>query len=148
MNFSPKFKYVEPPKSPLLILFKKNNTQEIMKEALPWKKRINLHTLKEKWANKLKIDFRKDEKVFPEIAVTKKAIKAKEEIKEMLDKDILKLKKEKWDDSVNINSNKFLYKDYIYMNESIFDSFGFNHPSLKKYEKRKAQYAYIINNHL
>lgn len=148
MNFSPKFKYVKPPKSPLLILNKKNKTNENIKEDLPWGKRINLRTLKEKWTNKLKIDFRKDEKVFPEIAVTKKAIKAKEEVKQMLDKDILKLKKEKWDDSVNINSNKFLYKDYIYMNESIFDSFGFNHPSLKKNEMKKAQYAYIINYHI
>lgn len=38
MNFSPKFKYVKPPKSPLLILNKKNKTNENIKEDLPWGK--------------------------------------------------------------------------------------------------------------
>ena len=54
--------------------------------------------------------------MFSEKAVKQKAIEAKEEIKEMMDRDILQLKKKKWNDSVSLTNNKFLYRDYIYMN--------------------------------
>ena len=143
----PKFKYKKIPRSPLLILDYANQFNA-MNETTSTQKRINLKTLKDNWSKKMKIDFTKKEKVFSEKAVKQKAIEAKEEIKEMMDRDILQLKKKKWNDSVSLTNNKFLYRDYIYMNESIFDSFGFNHPSLKKNEMRKTQYAYINNYHI
>ena len=125
----PKFKYKKIPRSPLLILDYANQFNA-MNETTSTQKRINLKTLKDNWSKKLKIDFTKKEKVFSEKAVKQKAIEAKEEIKEMMDRDILQLKKKKWNDSVSLTNNKFLYRDYIYMNESIFDTLGFSQPTL------------------
>ena len=71
------------------------NQFNAMNETTSTQKRINLKTLKDNWSKKMKIDFTKKEKVFSEKAVKQKAIKAKEEIKEMMDRDILQLKKKK-----------------------------------------------------
>ena len=138
----PKFKYKKIPRSPLLILDYANQFNA-MNETTSTQKRINLKTLKDNWSKKMKIDFTKKEKVFSEKAVKQKAIEAKEEIKEMMDRDILQLKKKKWNDSVSLTNNKFLYRDYIYMNESIFDTFGFSQPTLTelKTKTRKAKSA-------
>lgn len=124
----PKFKYKKIPKSPLLILDYANQLNTLNETNSI--KRINLKTLKDNWSKKIKIDFTQKEKVFSEKAVMQKAIEAKEEIKEMMDRDILQLKKKKWNDSVSLTNNKFLYRDYIYMNESIFDTLGFTQPTL------------------
>ena len=138
----PKFKYKKIPRSPLLILDYANQFNA-MNETTSTQKRINLKTLKDNWSKKMKIDFTKKEKVFSEKAVKQKAIEAKEEIKEMMDRDILQLKKKKWNDSVSLTNNKFLYRDYIYMNESIFDTLGFSQPTLTelKTKTRKAKSA-------
>ena len=82
----PKFKYKKIPRSPLLILDYANQFNA-MNETTSTQKRINLKTLKDNWSKKMKIDFTKKEKVFSEKAVKQKAIEAKEEIKEMMDRE-------------------------------------------------------------
>lgn len=66
-----------------------------------WEKKFTLPRLRAKWKETLQLDFNPNHKKFPDDLISPAAKKAREYIKDLIDKDTLQVKNKRWNTSTN-----------------------------------------------
>ena len=143
-NTEPKFPFKKRPKSGFLLFnlteddkfnFNNNNKKNNIKTK-------SLKELREDWKRKIPLNFSNNERKFAKAKILPEVIKSKNLIKEMVQPDILQLKKPKWNNSVILE--KRIDFDSIYdlsiLNNRKFTNYSFNdheRTNFRKFSRQK-----------